>query len=71
MARGIVRALKNTAMTEAQRARMVAAVGAETPITMEMEIRLRYWRNQTLGDVDHPDVRRAGPRRARKRWPDD
>ena len=32
MARGIVRASKNTSMTEAQRARLVAAVGAETPI---------------------------------------
>ena len=60
MARGIVRASKNTAMTEAQRARMVAAVGAETPIAMEMEeIRLRYWLSKTREylTVDHPDVK--------------
>ena len=60
MARGIVRASKNTAMTEAQRARMVAAVGAETPIAMEMEeIRLRYWLSKTREylTVDHPEVK--------------
>ncbi|TPW01977.1 MAG: peptidase S46 [bacterium] len=60
MARGIVRASKNTAMTEAQRARMVAAVGAETPISMEMEeIRLRYWLSKTREylTVDHPEVK--------------
>jgi hypothetical protein len=47
-------------MTEAQRARMVAAVGAETPIAMEMEeIRLRYWLSKTREylTVDHPDVK--------------
>jgi hypothetical protein len=60
MARAIVRASKNPAMTEAQRARMVAAVGAETPIAMEMEeIRLRYWLSKTREylTVDHPDVK--------------
>ena len=60
MARGIVRASKNTAMTEAQRARLVAAVGAETPIAIEMEeIRLRYWLSKTREylTVDHPDVK--------------
>ena len=60
MARGIVRASKNTAMTEAQRARLVAAVGAETPIAMEMEeIRLRYWLSKTREylTVDHPEVK--------------
>ena len=60
MARGIVRASKNTSMTEAQRARLVAAVGAETPIAMEMEeIRLRYWLSKTREylTVDHPEVK--------------
>jgi len=60
MARALVRASKNTAMTEAQRARMAAAVGAETPISMEMEeIRLRYWLSKTREylTVDHPDVK--------------
>ena len=60
MARAMVRASKNTAMTEAQRARMIAAVGAETPIAMEMEeIRLRYWLSKTREylTVDHPDVK--------------
>ncbi len=60
MARSIVRASKNTAMTEAQRARLVAAVGAETPIAIDMEeIRLRYWLSKTREylTVDHPDVK--------------
>lgn len=60
MARAMVRASKNASMTEAQRARMVAAVGAETPISMEMEeIRLRYWLSKTREylTVDHPDVK--------------
>ncbi len=59
MARAIVRASKNTAMTEAQRARMVAAVGAETPILTDMEeIRLRYWLSKTREylTVDNPQV---------------
>ncbi|MDO9076689.1 MAG: S46 family peptidase [Brevundimonas sp.] len=60
MARGMVRASKNASMTEAQRARMVAAVGAETPISMEMEeIRLRYWLSKTREylTVDNPEVK--------------
>ncbi|MDP1912792.1 S46 family peptidase [Brevundimonas sp.] len=60
MARAIVRASKNTAMTEAQRARLVAAVGAETPISTEMEeIRLRYWLSKTREylTVDNPEVK--------------
>ncbi|MBU2041651.1 MAG: S46 family peptidase [Alphaproteobacteria bacterium] len=60
MARGIVRASKNTSMTEAQRARLVAAVGAETPIAMEMEeLRLRYWLSKTREylTVDNAEVK--------------
>ncbi|MFN3669343.1 MAG: S46 family peptidase [Brevundimonas sp.] len=60
MARALVRASKTPAMTEAQRARLVAAVGAETPIAMEMEeIRLRYWLSKTREylTVDHPEVK--------------
>ncbi len=60
MARGIVRASKNASMTEAQRARMIAAVGAETPIAMEMEeIRLRYWLSKTREylTVDNAEVK--------------
>jgi len=60
MARSIVRASKNTSMTDAQRARLVAAVGAETPIAIEMEeLRLRYWLSKTREYlmVDHPDVK--------------
>ncbi|MDP2116118.1 MAG: S46 family peptidase, partial [Brevundimonas sp.] len=60
MARAIVRASKNPTMTEAQRARMIAAVGAETPIAIDMEeIRLRYWLSKTREylTVDHPDVK--------------
>jgi len=60
MARAIVRASKNSAMTEAQRARMIAAVGAETPIATEMEeIRLRYWLSKTREylTVDNPQVK--------------
>ncbi|MEY4556389.1 MAG: hypothetical protein RL093_1508 [Pseudomonadota bacterium] len=60
MARGIVRASKNASMTEAQRARMIAAVGAETPISIEMEeIRLRYWLSKTREylTVDNPEVK--------------
>jgi hypothetical protein len=47
-------------MTEAQRGRMIAAVGTETPIAMEMEeIRLRYWLSKTREylTVDHPEVK--------------
>jgi len=60
MARAIVRASKNPTMTEAQRGRMIAAVGTETPIAMEMEeIRLRYWLSKTREylTVDHPEVK--------------
>ena len=60
MARGIVRASKNTSMTEAQRARLGAAVGAETPIALEREARrLRDWRSKTreYQTVDHPEVK--------------
>ncbi|MGV8929814.1 MAG: S46 family peptidase [Brevundimonas sp.] len=60
MARGIVRASKNTSMTEAQRARLVAAVSAETPIATDMEeIRLRYWLSKTREylTVDNPEVK--------------
>jgi hypothetical protein len=60
MARTIVRASKNTAMTDAQRARLVAAVGAETPIATDMEeIRLRYWLSKTREylTVDNPQVK--------------
>ncbi len=60
MARAIVRASKNANMTEAQRTRMVAAVGAETPIAIDMEeIRLRYWLSKTREylTVDNPEVK--------------
>lgn len=60
MARSIVRASKNTTMTDAQRARFVAAVGAETPIATDMEeIRLRYWLSKTREylTVDNPQVK--------------
>lgn len=60
MARMIVRASKNTTMTDAQRARLVAAVGAETPIATDMEkIRLRYWLSKTREylTVDNPQVK--------------
>ena len=60
MARSIVRASKNTSMTDAQRARLVATVAAETPIAIEMEeLRLRFWLSKTREylTVDHPDVK--------------
>ena len=60
MARALVRASKNTTMTEAQRARLAAQVGAETPIAVDMEeIRLRYWLSKTREylTVDHPQVK--------------
>lgn len=60
MGRALVRASKNPAMSEAQRARMAAAIGAETPIATDMEeIRLRYWLSKTREylTVDHPDVK--------------
>jgi len=60
MARAIVRASKNASMTEAQRARLVAAVSAETPIAIDMEeIRLRFWLSKTREylTVDNPEVK--------------
>ena len=60
MARAIVRASKNTAITDAQRASLAAAVGAETPIATDMEeIRLRYWLSKTREylTVDNPEVK--------------
>ncbi|WP_439472662.1 S46 family peptidase [Brevundimonas sp.] len=47
-ARSIVRAAKNTNLTAEQRARMSAAISAETPIYADMEeIRMRYWLSKT------------------------
>ncbi|MFA4892825.1 S46 family peptidase [Brevundimonas sp.] len=60
MARTLVRASKNTTMTDAQRARLVTAIGAETPIATDMEeIRLRYWLSKTREylTVDNPQVK--------------
>ncbi|WP_372707681.1 S46 family peptidase [Brevundimonas sp.] len=60
MARTLVRASKNTSMTEAQRARMATALGAETPISTDMEeIRLRYWLSKTREylTVDNAEVK--------------
>lgn len=60
MARALVRASKNPEMTEAQRARLTAMLGEETPIAMDMEeIRLRYWLSKTREylTVDHPQVK--------------
>ncbi|MDI1328464.1 MAG: S46 family peptidase [Brevundimonas sp.] len=60
MARSIVRASKDTTMTDARRARLVAMVGAETPIATDMEeIRLRYWLSKTREylTVDNPQVK--------------
>jgi hypothetical protein len=60
-ARAIVRASKNTSMTDAQRAQMTAAISAETPIYIDMEeIRLRYWLSKTREylTVDNADVKR-------------
>ncbi len=60
-ARSIVRAAKNTSLTAEQRARMSAAISAETPIYADMEeIRMRYWLSKTREylTVDNPDVKR-------------
>jgi V8-like Glu-specific endopeptidase len=60
MARTLVRASKSTDVTDAQRARLVAMVGAETPIAVDMEeIRLRYWLSKTREylTVDNPQVK--------------
>ncbi|GAA0618120.1 S46 family peptidase [Brevundimonas kwangchunensis] len=59
-ARAIVRASKNPNRTDAQRAQMATAIGAETPIYTDMEeIRLRYWLSKTREylTVDHPSVK--------------
>ena len=59
-ARALVRAAKNPAMTEAQRARMAAAIGEETPVSTAMEeIRMRYWLSKTREylTVDNPQVK--------------
>ncbi|QDH74297.1 S46 family peptidase [Brevundimonas sp. M20] len=59
-ARAIVRAAKNTNLTPEQRARMSAAISAETPIYTDMEeIRLRYWLSKTREylTVDNPQVK--------------
>ena len=60
MARTIVRASKSTTITNAQRARLTTAMGAETPIATAMEeIRLRYWLSKTREylTVDNPQVK--------------
>ncbi|HYC97421.1 S46 family peptidase [Brevundimonas sp.] len=59
-ARALIRAAKNPAMTEAQRARLAEAIGAETPVSADMEeIRMRYWLSKTREylTVDHPQVK--------------
>lgn len=59
-ARAIVRASKNTSLTEAQRTQMATAIAAETPIYTDMEeIRLRYWLSKTREylTVDNPQVK--------------
>ncbi|WP_420471795.1 S46 family peptidase [Brevundimonas sp. FT23042] len=59
-ARAIVRAAKNTNLTAEQRARMSAAIAAETPIYTDMEeIRMRYWLSKTREylTVDNPQVK--------------
>jgi V8-like Glu-specific endopeptidase len=59
-ARAIVRASKNTNLSEAQRTQMAAAISAETPIYVDMEeIRLRYWLSKTREylTVDNPQVK--------------
>ena len=59
-ARSIVRAAKNTSLTAEQRARMSAAIAAETPIYTDMEeIRMRYWLSKTREylTVDNPQVK--------------
>ncbi|RZJ42537.1 MAG: S46 family peptidase [Brevundimonas sp.] len=59
-ARSIVRAAKNTTLTAEQRARLSAAIAAETPIYTDMEeIRMRYWLSKTREylTVDNPQVK--------------
>jgi V8-like Glu-specific endopeptidase len=59
-ARSLIRAAKNPAMTEAQRARLAEAIGTETPVSTDMEeIRMRYWLSKTREylTVDQPQVK--------------
>ncbi|CAN7397352.1 S46 family peptidase [Brevundimonas sp. LjRoot202] len=59
-ARGLIRAAKNPAMTEAQRARLTEALGTDTPVSTDMEeIRMRYWLSKTREylTVDNPQVK--------------
>jgi hypothetical protein len=59
-ARALVRAAKNPAMTEAQRARLAEAIGTDTPVSTDMEeIRMRYWLSKTREylTVDNPQVK--------------
>jgi hypothetical protein len=60
MARTLVRAAKNPALTPDRRAALAAALGAETPIDPAMEeLRLRYWLSKTREylTVDSPQVK--------------
>lgn len=59
-ARALVRAAKNTNLTDAQRAQLANTLGAETPIYTAMEeIRMRYWLSKTREylTVDNPSVK--------------
>lgn len=59
-ARSLIRAAKNPAMTEAQRARLTEAIGTDTPVSADMEeIRMRYWLSKTREylTVDNPQVK--------------
>ncbi len=60
-ARAIVRAAKNSEMSEAQRARLAASLSNEVPIATDIEeLRLRYWLSKTREylTVDNADVQR-------------
>jgi hypothetical protein len=60
MARTLVRAAKNPALTADRRAALATALGAETPIDPAMEeLRLRYWLSKTREylTVDNPQVK--------------
>ena len=59
-ARALIRAAKNPAMPEAQRARLAEAIGTDTPVSADMEeIRMRYWLSKTREylTVDNPQVK--------------
>lgn len=59
-ARALVRAAKNTSLTDAQRAQLANTLGADTPIYTDMEeIRMRYWLSKTREylTVDNPSVK--------------